>query len=569
MDGNRRRSANRVTAVAVLSLAAISGAASAGKPQRIAAKAFDPPVSGIASRPAILLETDSYVYGPETGFDTPQLTVTLENHGYSQPTTFYLYWQNRSTGETRYYNLAEAGFSSQERDLFGRGTTPAKVFVPDFDELALFGPGGVFGPLPGGLPTAVGLYQLVLEVRDAQGSQTIARSNAMFNRVSGVESVGGNLNDNMTFTSDKLWYLESPTYFQNGAVLTIQPGTVIFGSKAGQGTLVIRRGSRILADGDVDRPIIFSSELPVGQRGPGDWGGLVVNGAAPTNQPGDVQGEGDSGPFGGNDPNDDSGVLRYVRVEFAGIRFSEQNELNGIALQGVGSNTVIEHVQVHQNLDDGIEFFGGTANAKWVLITDCRDDSLDWVMGWTGKLQFGVFLQRQGDGGNGIEADNWDDNPSLTPFSNPRIYNVTFVGNLGLPQASGSNRGALLRFGTQGELRNGIWVGYGTGIDVNGADSQGHYAAGDLVVTHSIVFDNTTAASVTLDSTVLQEGPRLPNPRSPLQPDVAPLPGSPARVAGNVFAVPNDGFFTPVNYIGGVNPNNPWIQEGWTTFSDN
>ena len=147
-----------------------------------------------------------------------------------------------------------------------------------------------------------------------------------------------------------------------------------------------------MADGTPDAPIIMSSDAAIGSRARGQWGGLIINGSAPTNQ-GVTFGEGDTGAFGGNNPSDSSGTLRYVRLEFAGIEFSPDNELNGIAFQGVGSGTIVDHVQVHMNQDDGIEMFGGTVNLKYVLVTGARDDSFDWTDGWTGKGQFWVAQQ--------------------------------------------------------------------------------------------------------------------------------------------------------------------------------
>ena len=140
---------------------------------------------------------------------------------------------------------------------------------------------------------------------------------------------------------------------------------------------------------------------------------------------------GDTGEYGGTDPEDSSGILRYVRVEFAGIEFSPDNELNGIAFQGVGSGTVVDYVQVHFNQDDGIEFFGGTVNAKHLYCTGIRDDSFDWTDGWTGKGQFWVAQQRGDDADNGFEADNNGDDNEANPRSNPTIYNVTLVGGSG------------------------------------------------------------------------------------------------------------------------------------------
>lgn len=500
--------------------------------------------------------------------------MNVDNRGYDQPSTLYLYWQNRSTGDTMYYNLHD-GLVGQERDLFGAtADSPARVLVPDLTDFRLFGPDSALGPLPGGLPAGAGLYQWVLEVRDADGDGVIGRGNAMYNYVNQVLDVTGDVNGNVTWTSDNAYFLRgAPTYVNAGATLTIQPGTVILGSQADQGTLAVLPDGTIIADGDADRPIIFTSELPVGQRGPGDWGGLVLSGNAPVSG-GQRVGEGNSGNYGGNDPADSSGILSYVRVEFAGIRFSEQNELNGIALQGVGTGTTLDHLQIHHNNDDGIEFFGGTAQAKYVLVTDANDDSFDWTFGWTGKAQFVVAIQRSLENDHGIEADNDEDNFDNTPRSNPTIYNATFVGNRNIPGSSEEN-GWLLRRGTYVTLRNFILTNFDDeAIEV--ADQPSIDALGtSTFLENGIIFNNGGVATpqAALDYVNGAPGisfadPRLPDPNSLIQPDVAPEPGSPAR-SGHATP-PNDGFFdTSVFYRGGVDPTDPWIDEGWTTFSDN
>jgi hypothetical protein len=473
-----------------------------------------------------------------------------------------------------YYNLHD-GLGGQERDLFGAlPAAPARIFVPDLVDFRLFGPNSALGPLPAGLPGGTGLYQWVLEVRDADGDGVIGRGNAMYNYVDAVVDVTGDINGNVTWTSNNTYFLRgAPTNVNAGATLTIQPGTVILGSQADQGTLAVLPDGTINASGDADRPIIFTSELPVGERGPGDWGGLVISGNAPVGG-GQRVGEGNSGNYGGDDPADSSGVLRYVRVEFAGIRFSEQNELNGIALQGVGTGTVLEHLQIHHNNDDGIEFFGGTAQAKYVLITDCADDSFDWTFGWQGKAQHVVAIQRSLENDHGIEADNDEDNFDNEPRSNPTIYNATFAGNRPIPGSTEEN-GWLFRRGTYITMRNFILTNFDDeAIELR--DQPSIDALGvNTFIENGVIFGNGGIATPqeALDYINGAPGikfgdPRLPDPNHALQPLVAPLGGSPANSG---FATPPaDGFFdTNIFWMGGVNPQNPWIYEGWTTFSDN
>jgi hypothetical protein len=576
------RSCNLVAAVALVGLAVLAAAPPAAAQTSVPVdtpswvelapkNAFDPLQPGIR-RPGILLETDQYVYGTANLPDDPTLVVNLRSRGYTEPATLYLYWENRDTEQKMYYSVAD-GFVAQERDLFGTAGAPTKVFVPDLTDFRLFGTDSAFGPVPGAVSSNVGLYQFVLEIRNADGTEVVSRGNAMYNQVASVVNVNGDITGNTTWTSNNVYRLRgAPNFVTAGSRLTIEPGTVILGSRADQGTLVVLPGGQIFAQGDAMRPIIFTSELPVGERGPGDWGGLVISGNAPVSSS-PRQGEGDSGEYGGDNPNDNSGVLSYVRVEFAGIRFNEVNELNGIALQGVGRNTQIDHIQVHHNSDDGIEFFGGTAEAKYVLITDARDDSLDWTFGWDGKLQHFVAIQRNQENDHGIEADNDEDDEDNTPRSNPTIYNATFVGNRNI-QGSSAENGWLLRRGTYATIRNFIVTLFdNAAVEVDSTPSLN--ALGNQTrISHGFFFNNgglgTPAAVMTYlqgETNVTQADPMLPYPNDAIQPDVAPLAGSPAR-SGHANP-PNDGFFDSVSWRGGVDPNDPWIYEGWTTFSDN
>lgn len=575
MRGNRRvPSVVAALAVALVSITLAPVAASAATVSTPAeldvatAAAFTPPVANVSNRPSMLLETDYYVYGPGTGFNAPEVTLSVDDFGYDQPATLFVYWQNRVTGQTLYYNIG-AGFGAAERDLFGAvAGAPAKIFVPDLTDFRLWGPDSAFGAVPGSIPGGTGQYQFVVEVRDANGAAVISRANAMYNVVDGVVPVSGTIPGG-NWTANNVYFLQTPVYV-DGGVLNVEPGTFVLGSQANQGTLIVLPTARLEAAGTAMRPIVFSSELPVGERQAGDWGGLVLSGLAPVNG-GTREGEGDSGQYGGSDPNHDCGTLQYLRVEYGGIRFSEQNELNGIALQGCGKATTVDHVQSHFGADDAIEFFGGTVDAKYVAATSNQDDFLDWTFGWNGRLQHFVAIAGGGEADHGIEADNDGDNPNLEPRSNPTIYNATWVGPKGRPIQSGAS-GLLLRRGTAVTIRNAIVTSFNdVAVEIDGAESQA-LAGTALTIGNSFFFDFTGAAANvdlnTLGNNNSTADPRLANPRG-LTPDVSPRPGSPARGAGSFEPPPNDGFFDGVNHAGGVDPNNPWIWEGWLTFSDN
>ncbi|HSL21331.1 MAG TPA: hypothetical protein VK886_07345 [Vicinamibacterales bacterium] len=391
-----------------------------------------------------------------------------------------------------------------------------------------------------------------------------------------VRVLKGRFTRDLTLTSDTYWVLRGTVFVLEPARLVIQPGTRVIGETATRGTLVIDRGAQIIADGTAAAPIVFTSDQPIGQRSRGDWGGLIINGRAPVNLPGGVGlGEGDTGTYGGTDPDDNSGILRYVRVEFAGIEFSPDNELNGIAFQGVGRGTTVDYVQVHHNKDDGIEMFGGTVDLKHVVLTGIGDDSLDWTFGWTGRAQFVIAQQRGDDADRGIEADNNANNNDLLPRSHPTLYNLTLVGDPSAERGSESTVGITLREGTAGTLRNVIVTGFKTaGVDVRNASTLSQVAAGQLSLSHAILFGNgrnVASGAGTLVSrsagTIGQVDAELIDPFNLDAPNFRPRPGSPAvRLAPAI--PPNDGFFVVALFRGALsdNPDEDWTR-GWTTFA--
>jgi hypothetical protein len=283
--------------------------------------------------------------------------------------------------------------------------------------------------------------------------------------------VSGNIAGNTTWTDNGLGYLLQGTVrVLAPAVLTIEPGTVIFGENATIGTLIIEQGARIMAQGTPTNPIIFTSDGLPGSQARGQWGGVVLNGRAPVNcaavPGGTCEGEGGSGTYGGNLPNDSSGTLRYVRIEFAGHEFSPDNELNALTMNGVGSGTVIEFVQCHRGEDDGFEWFGGTVNNRNIVATDCADDEMDWQVGWRGKLQYGVARPASDRSDKGIEADNYEFGFDNTPRSNPTVSNLTLIGP-GAAAPAGTF-GIHLRRGTAGTIINSIVTNFrGPGIDLD------------------------------------------------------------------------------------------------------
>ena len=391
-----------------------------------------------------------------------------------------------------------------------------------------------------------------------------------------VRVLRGRFTNDVVLTNDTYWVLRGTVFVHEPARLIIQPGTTIIGETATRGTLVIDRGAQIIADGTREQPIVFTSDQSVGQRNRGDWGGLIINGRAPLNLPGGVGlGEGDTGIYGGDDPNDNSGILRFVRVEFAGIEFSPDNELNGIAFQGVGRGTIVDHIQVSFNKDDGIEMFGGSVDIKHAVLTGIGDDSVDWTFGWNGRMQFVIVQQRGDDADKGIEADNNGNNNDLLPRSSPTIYNATFIGDPTTTFGAESVEGLRLREGTAGTLRNIIVMGFKTvGVNVANPSTLQQVQSGALSLSHAIFFGNLTGnfgsgASTLIAanaSTINAVDPRLIDPFNLPAPNFRPAPDSPTLSLAPAIP-PNDGFFEVALFRGAldVDPEKDWTL-GWTRY---
>ena len=228
------------------------------------------------------------------------------------------------------------------------------------------------------------------------------------------------------------YILRGWVYIANGAELTIEPGTVIKGEKATKSALIAERGGKLIAKGSADAPIVFTSAQEAGKRKPGDWGGIILCGKAKNNQT-EMQIEG--GPrtkHGGTDDSDNSGILSYVRIEFAGFPFKTDQEINGLTIGSVGNGTQIDHVQVSYSNDDSFEWFGGTVNCKYLIAYKGWDDDFDTDNGFSGKVQYGLALRdsRIADQSqsNGFESDNCADGSTVEPYTTATFSNITFVG---------------------------------------------------------------------------------------------------------------------------------------------
>lgn len=275
------------------------------------------------------------------------------------------------------------------------------------------------------------------------------------------------ITENVTLETGKTYTLNGGVHVKSGATLTIQPGvTIVAQHDETVDYILIEQGAKIDAQGTAAQPIVMTSE----KKEAGAWGGLHICGYAHTNN-GSGKSEIGNAPYGGNNDADNSGTLKYIRLEYTGYAFDEEHEANGVSFYGVGNGTTVEHLQAYQGSDDGFEFFGGSVNVKYMVVTSCSDDSFDWTEGWNGKAQFLVAYQ-EGESSLGyacdclMECDNNGTNNAATPVAHPTIANATLIGN------GGDAQGVRLRAGTQVELYNTIITGKGKPLTVETNETE-------------------------------------------------------------------------------------------------
>lgn len=298
----------------------------------------------------------------------------------------------------------------------------------------------------------------------------------------------GIINENISLTSSDNWLLSGGVFVQEGHTLTILNGGTIYTDTDVTTFLSVMQGAKVFIEGSQDNPVVFTplTDNPTY----GDWGGIIVNGYASLNTGFTAEGEGGTGIYGGDDDNDDSGILRYVRVEYAGKILGTDNELNGFSFNGVGDGTIVEYIQAYKGSDDGIEFFGGTVNVRYAVSTHNQDDSFDWTHGWRGKGQYWLAQQGPDGGDRGIEADNNSDDNLLEPFSNPILCNITLQG---YDDGDSLNTGIRFREGTKGKVYNAFITGFPKyGVRVSDEATLNNLTNGQLILSNSLVEDNGT-----------------------------------------------------------------------------
>ncbi len=404
-----------------------------------------------------------------------------------------------------------------------------------------------------------------------------------------------------TWTKDNIYVLRGFVFVNDGQTLTIEAGTVIKG-QPGQGTgssaLIIAKGGRIMAEGTAEEPIIFTAlsddlntidDLPVNARGL--WGGVILLGNAPINHANaqtNIEGIPSTetrGAYGGNNADDNSGVMKYVSIRHGGTNIGAGNEINGLTMGGVGRGTQISYIEVFGNDDDGFEWFGGTVNSSYLASIYNQDDSFDWDFGWRGQNQFWLAYQEQGftDSDRGFESDGaHSGNLSAPVFSNPQIYNLTLIGQ----GATGNSAEAMfMTEGTGAHIANSIIMNFATGIELTdvgstGMNSRDRLTNGDLVFRNNIFYsigaEGVPASWLAvshdyqpLAAHLAENGNVLANPAlgGIAQGAFNPLPNATgAAFTTGRYAYPDaavDGFtYEAVDFIGAFGEEN-WLQ-GWT-----
>jgi hypothetical protein len=440
--------------------------------------------------------------------------------------------------------------------------------------------------------------------------------------------LSGKINTDRTLHAANTYTLRGLVYITENATLTIEPGTKIVGEKATRGALIITRGCKLVANGTSDKPIIFTSDQASPQRG--DWAGVVLLGRARTNASyngsfglgqaeGGIDDASGNGLFGGTENEDNSGSLKYVRIEYAGYAYLPDKEINGISFYAIGRGTTVDHVEVSYANDDSYECFGGTVNLTHIIAYKGLDDELDTDNGYSGMVQFAI-CQRDSSvadvsGSNGWESDN-DANgvavivpaglQTVQPQTKAIYSNITMIG----PRAATGNignslfrNGAQIRRNSAISIFNSVMMGWPTGllidastgtptdINITGTPATPNQSI-NLFVQNFIIAGCGTPLKYTpsataptgwtlADLTTWYNTPAynnsiLPNASDVMltdpfnetgSPDYSPMAGSPL-LAGADFTHAKLTGFTQVNFRGAVGPDGEdatWWK-GWTRF---
>jgi hypothetical protein len=426
--------------------------------------------------------------------------------------------------------------------------------------------------------------------------------------VTGAATLTGEITGIRTLSRDTVYTIVGFVVIRPGARLVVPAGTVLLSDDPSRGSLVTARctatevSGQLIVQGTASNPVIFRPAT-TGARTRGMAGGVVLHGCAPINVPGGTgTSEGIAQPFGGDNPTDSSGDIRFLRIEFGGKQVAPDNEINGLTMAGVGSGTVIENVQAHFIADDGFEWFGGTVNAKFLVSTGNDDDNLDCDFGWNGTVQFFVVVQDRNLANRGVECDNDGNGSGNVPITTPNVWNATFIG-AGVGQANNElNDGLFIRRNAAGSWRNMIVANYGNaGVVIDGSSSIANLTGGTLTIDNvlffriqclqiascsasadpvlgAIAFRSGSPAAYNQDGvaaafagkTILDADPQLTsvnydNPMNGSPPDLRPAAASPALVAANAATPTGPGIDATADFLGAFNATNNWMTP-WTTW---
>ncbi|MDE0102834.1 MAG: hypothetical protein OXN89_10685 [Bryobacterales bacterium] len=427
-----------------------------------------------------------------------------------------------------------------------------------------------------------GLWQFVVELRSPDTTEVIKRAHAKFVVSARIPKPVGTPGANTEIATDTTWTnqvihsLRGRVFVNAGATLTVEPGTLVL-AKGPEAAIVVEQGGRIVAAGRPEAPIVMTCDDALGERSAGCWGGLVILGRAPAT-PGTDALESlvptTRSVFGGEDPFDASGILRYLRVEFAAAGSATGTEMGGIGFYGVGSGTIVSHVQSHASAGDGIRFVGGTVNCRYCVSSGAADDGLDWSQGWQGSAQFLFLVQDPSVGDCAIEGRGPYQGLGVVPLGLPKLYNVTAVGSAAATSGTSDAQdcGILLHRGGAAMFRNVILTGFPGGPMVMRGSSAMFFRNRISSVTHAIMHANgglaggSRATNGTEHHVVYSDAdPKLVSVRYRANLEPRPMLESPAKMMGAGVTPPSDGFLdTRAQWIGAFNDSN-WLEE-WTFF---
>lgn len=439
----------------------------------------------------------------------------------------------------------------------------------------------------------------------------------------------GNGEQNFVFKGEQTlpkgtYILKGWVYVAKGSVLKLEPGTIIKGDKSTQASLIVEPGGKLIAQGTAQQPIVFTSNQPKGQRKPGDWGGVILCGNAPVNQSKPQIEGGPRTTYGGSIADDNSGVLSYVRIEFAGFPFQKDKEINGLTIAGVGTGTQLDHIQVSYSNDDSFEFFGGTVKATHLIAYKGWDDDFDTDFGYSGTIQFGLSVRdphiADTSQSNSFESDNASDGADIAPYTSAIFSNITLIGpmgrdgftndksyitagnyfpnngaSLGLYQSAfqirrssrlncfnsvavgypigliiDGEKGKTVTFAKEGKFKfENIWF---AGMGITGSDANKRYE--DNLYTYPEKVADTSKPSFSTSFFLSQTGNAVKEVAELKlttynQSDAAFMPASdsPLLQAAS-FADAKLAGFQKVNFIGAFAAGDKWL-DGWTSFDPN